>query len=396
MTAIDQLPSGFIKISLSCLMLIALAAGVAAQERVSRPEAKPLPSAVEAWANTPETFLRGLKLPVWPMPNDVRIWERNGRSSTRRKLISLLGELPPRPDPGKVRVTAIEDKGDYKLERFEFHNGADTIVPGLLMIPKGVKLPAPTIIALHHYGSSKDDVLINPLHSRPSVNDHIGTLLVKRGFVVAAIDSYFHGERVGSGPAGKTANAAQQELDLFKLNLWLGRNLWGMMIRDQQCLLDYLATRSEIDPSRIGVTGMSMGCALAHWVAALDDRVRVVAGVACFTRYRELLAYAGVKEHSIYYYVPGILKHFDAEALHALIAPRPHLELTGDRDNKAPLAGVQVLEKKLGQFYRLYGKEQDFRSIVYQNTGHEYLPEMKTEVADWFEKHLSPAQASKR
>jgi len=286
-------------------------------------------------------------------------------------------------------VTAREDRGDYILERFQFHNGVDTLVPGLLMIPKGVKLPAPTIVALHHYGSNKENVLINPLQSNPRVNDHVGTLLVKRGYIVAAIDAYFHGERIGRGPAGKTSNASQQEWELFKLNMWLGRNLWGMMIRDEQCLLDYLETRPEVDKKRIGATGMSMGCVRAQWLAALDDRIQVVVGVACFVHYTELIA-RGLKPHSIYFYVPGILKHFDTEALHALIAPRPHLELAGDHDDLAPLDGIEVLERKVAQIYRLYGKEENFRSVVYQNTGHEYLPEMKAQMLAWFEKYLPP------
>ena len=375
-----------------------LAAGVAcalptvsatAQERVARPEAKPLPPQNEPWSVMPEAFRRGLKLPDWPMPTDLRRWQQTGRAATRRQLVASFGDWPPRPDPSKVRVTAREDKGDFILERFEFYNGVDTVVPGLLMIPKGVRLPAPTVVALHHYGSSAADVLLNPEQSRPKVNDYVGGPLVKRGYVVAAIDSYFHGDRAGRGPAGQTANAAQQELDLFKLDLWLGRNLWGMMVRDEQCLLDYLETRPEVDKSRIGVTGMSMGCALAQWLAALDDRVRVVACVSCFTHYAELIAHGGLKEHSIYLYVPGVLQHFDTEALHALIAPRPHLELTGANDAKAPLDGVEVLERKLGQFYRLYGRGRNFRSVVYQNTGHEYLPEMKTEVLAWFDKYLA-------
>ena len=62
--------------------------------------------------------------------------------------------------------------------------------------------------------------------------------------------------------------------------LWQGRTLWGMMLRDEQCLLDYLATRPEVDMTRVGATGMSMGCTRAWWLAAIDDRIRVVVGVA--------------------------------------------------------------------------------------------------------------------
>jgi dienelactone hydrolase len=175
-------------------------------------------------------------------------------------------------------------------------------------------------------------------------------------------------------------------MSLFKLHLWQGRTLWGMMIRDEQCLIDYLETRKELDPKSIGATGMSMGCTRAWWVSALDDRVKVIVGVACFTRYTELLAHGS--SHGIYYFVPGILKHFDTEAILALTAPRPMLQLSGDQDHNAPPDGVEVLEKKLIEVYKLHGKPERFRSVLYKNTGHEYLPEMRNEMVAWFEKRL--------
>jgi hypothetical protein len=160
------------------------------------------------------------------------------------------------------------------------------------------------------------------------------------------------------------------------------------MVRDQQCLIDYLETRPEVDHKQIGISGMSMGCTTSWWVAALDERIQSTVGVACFTRYTELFAHGNLRSHGIYYFVPGVFAHFDTEAIHALIAPRPHLELSGDVDQGAPLDGVLMLEKKLIPIYRLYGKESNFKSIVYEKTGHEYLPEMRAAMVSWFEKTL--------
>ena len=364
------------------ILLVIMATETNAQERVARPDAKPAYVGA-AWTTVPEVMRQSIKFPNWPMPTNVRDWEKNGRAATRQTLISLLGDKPPRPDPAKVRVVSKEDKGDFSLERFEFHNGVDSVVPGVLLIPKAAKFPAPAVITMHHYGSNKQFVALDAANG-----DNCGMALVKAGFIVAAIDGYFHGDRVGTGPAGKAASASQQEQDLFKLNFWLGRNLWGMMVRDQQCLLDYLVTRPDVDAKRIGATGMSMGCTSAYWLAALDDRVAAIAGTACFTRYEQLIALGDMKAHGVYYYVPGVLKQFDTEAIHALIAPRPHLEQTGDADPTAPADGIAVLEGKLGALYKLYGKNENFRSVVYQNTGHEYLPEEKAAMVAWFEKHL--------
>jgi hypothetical protein len=86
--------------------------------------------------------------------------------------------------------------------------------------------------------------------------------------------------------------------------------------------------------------------------------------------------------------VPGVLKHFDTEAIYALVAPRPMLQLSGDQDGGAPTDGIVVLEKKLAAVYGLYGQAPRFRSVVYRGTGHEYLPEMKAEMLAWFEKYL--------
>ena len=64
------------------------------------------------------------------------------------------------------------------------------------------------------------------------------------------------------------------------------------------------------------------------------------------------------------------------------------LMLSGDQDGGAPTDGVLVLEKKLAAVYGLYGHGDKFRSVLYRDTGHEYLPEMKDEMLAWFEKHL--------
>lgn len=369
---------------LSAIILVALTTGLPAQIRVTPKESKGGPrylqSYADAWTDIPESF-RDLKVPEWPVPTDLKRWREKDRLATRATILGCLGEMPPRPSPQKVKVLSVEDRGDYTLEKFEFFNGADMTVPGILAIPKKHSGRAPVVIGMHGHSGSKSEYLPNPEREHSP-----GWMLVRNGYVVAAIDGYFNGERVGKGPRGKRDKAGEQELELFKRHLWQGRTLWGMMLRDEQCLLDYLATRPEVDMSRVGATGMSMGCTRAWWLAAVDERVHCIVGVACFTRYTELLAHRS--SHGIYYFVPGILKHFDTEAIYALVAPRPMLMLSGDQDYNAPPDGIEVLEKKLGAIYRLHGRPENFRSVLYKNTGHEYLPEMHEEMIDWFKRFL--------
>jgi dienelactone hydrolase len=371
--------------SRATVLLLALVSGIgpaSAQDRVKPQSARGGEPQGQPWAEVPEAF-RDLKLPVWPVPTDLARWKNVDSPKTRADLLRLLGAMPPRPDPAKVEVVSREEHDGYTLERFRFHNGVDAVVPGILLLPRGRKRPAPAIIGLHGHGSSKESVCTDAAHGQ-----YVGPGLARRGYVVAAIDAYFNGERVGRGPAGRLDDAQGQEASLFKLDLWLGRTLWGMMLRDEQSLIDYLQTRPEVDRDRIGATGMSMGCTRAWWLAAIDERIKAIVGVACFTRYTELIAHGNLRKHGIYYFVPGVLEHFDTEAIYALVAPRPMLMLSGDQDGGAPTDGIEVLEQKLGAVYRLYGEPGHFRSVVYEKTGHEYLPEMKVEMIAWFEEYL--------
>lgn len=336
----------------------------------------------ELWQDVPAYF-KFYPYPTFLVPDTKDEWTGTKREEVKKILLECLQEVPDRPANPEVKTLWREDRGGYFLEKIQFDNRVDSLVPGYVMIPKNLSIPAPAIIALHGHGSSKESVTIDAESSQK-----VGESLVAKGYIVAAIDSYFNGERLGTGPGGTGDDKRNQEHSFFKLHMWFGRNLWAMMLRDEQMLLDYLQTRAEVDQDRIGATGMSMGCTRAWWLAAIDERIKSIVGVACFTRYTDLIAHGNLRFHGIYYFVPNILKHFDTEAIFALIAPRPMLMLSGDQDGGAPVSGIEVLEKKVGEVYRLYEQPERFRSVIYKNTGHEYLPEMKEEMLAWFEKHL--------
>lgn len=339
----------------------------------------------EPWEGVPE-YYRNWKYPDFSFPENLTAW-KDQRLQVRETLENLIGEIPPRPSLPNVRTLSRVEKNGYILEKFVIDNETDSWIPGYLAIPANAKGKVPVIIGLHGHGSSKDNIF----GSETNTAQDVLALLISNGFAVMAIDSYFNGERKGKGPAGSLemqSNGPDQETSLFKINLWFGRSLWGMMLRDEQIAIDYLLTRPEFDSERIGVEGMSMGSTRAWWLAALDERIKAVVGIACFTRYRELIEQRQLKAHGIYYFVPGLLNHFDTEAVMGLIAPRPFLVLTGDSDAGSPLSGIRVLEKKLPVVYKLYGKESDFKSIVYENTGHVYTDEMKMEMLKWFKKYL--------
>jgi dienelactone hydrolase len=209
--------------------------------------------------------------------------------------------------------------------------------------------------------------------------------LTARGYVALCIDHWVFGER----------NHDTEE-DTFKAMLWEGRVLWGMMVYDSLRALDVLAARPDVDPARIATLGMSMGSTMAWWLAALDERVSAAACVACLTRYGDLLAHRALARHGIYYFVPGMLRHFDTEAVVSLIAPRPLLTLTGDRDPGSPVSGVRAIHRTCAAVYALHGRRDRLTDVVLPRTGHVYTPAMWRTTLGWLDRHLRPVGSAER
>lgn len=315
-------------------------------------------------------------------------WARK-RKVMRDELWTLLGDLPKRPKVPAVRTLSREDKGDYTLEKFEFDNGAGSVVPGYFLVPKQIKGKAPGLLYCHwhggHYDVGKEELFRTNALPVPA-----GPELARRGYVVCAIDAYCFGERNGKGPGGPGEKGGAGELTASKFNLWAGRTLWGMMVRDDLMALDYLCSRAEVDRGRVGVTGISMGATRTWWIMAMDERPKAGVAVCCWTRYQDLIAEGGLKYHGIYYFVPGVLKRFDTEAITSLAAPRALLFQSGELDGGSPVAGIRKMEPVVRQTYALYGAEAKFDSIVYPGVAHVYTPEMWQRTLVWLEKELKP------
>lgn len=340
----------------------------------------------------PEVLKGGFKSFDTPRPDSSRTWEEK-KAELRKTLGRLLGDMPPLFTP-EATVQRRESRDGYMLERVTFDNGVGDTVYGYVLIPLGEPKRRPAILYHHYHGGEyaqgKEEVLLKAFaHWKDGHQLITGEELARSGYVVLCIDAYAFGQRQSQGPAGEEEKGSQTEASLFKTFVWEGRTLWGMMVRDDLLALNYLVTRPEVDPQRIAAMGMSMGSTRTWWAAALDDRIKVAVSVACLTRYQSLIAQGEVRRHGIYYFVPNMLKEkIDAESVIGLIAPRAHLTLTGGRDAGSPADGVRKINEFQEHLYRLYGKEDAFRGLVYPGVGHSYTPEMWAETLGWLKRHL--------
>ena len=359
------------RIPSSCFLFAAFAAPILAQSE---------PAAAERW------LAKAGVAPAFAAPATKQEWESR-RQEIRAELWTLLGRLPPRPAVPNVRTLSREDRGDYILEKFQFDNEAGSTVPGYVFLPKDALSRHPAILYCHWHAGEYDlgkQELLEARHTPEAP----GPAFARRGYVVVGIDAPGFGERNGQGPDGPSERDMTAEETTAKFNLWVGRTFWGMMLRDDLMALDYLASRPEVDRDRIGVTGMSMGSTRTWWLMALDERLKTGVAIACMTRYQNLIRHGSIHEHDIGYFVPGMLDHFDSEAVIAMSAPRPILFQTGDRDGGSPVDGIHAIESAVRPVYALYGRGDDFQSLVYPGLGHVYTPQMWGRTLAWMDAHL--------
>jgi dienelactone hydrolase/lysophospholipase L1-like esterase len=325
------------------------------------------------------------KLPVgtFTVPASAEEWQKR-RPEVLAIARQSLGDLPPRPKPSATLISR-EIHTAFILESLTIPNGVDGTMTAMLLLPHERKERLPAVMWLHSSSYDHNQLLMRGYNGG---DEPFGEALVKAGFAVLAPDACWYGGRARTGPAGTAEEGRAQQETLMKLNLWFGRTLWGMFVRDDQVALDYLCSRPEIDTKRIGATGMSMGSTRSWWLAAMDERIACTVGVACLTRYQNLIAHGQLRQHGVYYFVNGILKHFDVEGVIALIAPRPFLALTGDLDAGSPADGIRVIEERVAKVYAAVGAKDRFASILYKDVGHAHTPVMRKETLAWLRRWL--------
>lgn len=317
-----------------------------------------------------------------PPKEEVVLAKQAAESKGERDLLyGFLGDLPDRQAVIASTTLGVEERPDYFLERLMLDlNGFET-VPAYFLRPLRAASHYPTILYSHAHGGNyvlgKDELITGRPELQPLP---YGEALARRGYAVLVLDHWNFGERRG-----------RTESELFKEMLWKGRVLFGLMVYDSLRAIDYLVSRPDVDARRLGALGMSMGSSLSWWTAALDERISAVADICCMTDFHTLLERRGLDGHGIYYYVPGLLKHFTTAKIQALICPRPHLSLAGEFDPLTPAEGLDRVDRQMKQLYGMAGAAGAWRLSRYK-VGHVETAAMRAEVLAFFHKTLGGAE----
>ncbi len=234
------------------------------------------------------------------------------RRQIRSGLISLLG-LPSIRGPVKG-VTLSADSGQgLHTEAVQIESEPGVRVVGWFVRSEQGPARRPVVL----YVSDKD---VNATVEEPSPLQE----MIQRGYAVCAVDLRGMGLSTPRPPAGGPVFYRGMQLaDRFAwTNLVLGKPAIGQRVWDILRVLDYLATRSDVDASRIRILGRGSAAIAAGMAALLDERVQSILLTQSIPSYQSIV---DAEDYSVTldWFLPGILQHFDLPDILASLSPRP-------------------------------------------------------------------------
>jgi len=249
---------------------------------------------------------------------------------------------------------------DYIREKIAFKGAEGLWVPGYLALPKNAAPPYPCILQIHGLTLSKQDWWDNnSWHSGAPLSPK----LLAEGFAVLAIDYPYHGDRSILNNFESTSRMLFRQRRIYKF-----RKMVINGVIDCRRALDYLEGREEIDSSRLGVIGSSIGGIMSLILTGVDSRIKVTTALVAPTLMRPI--YPGQ---------PNISAIAPYNFIRAFKG-RPLLMLMGRKDDFN-----YTLEEAQALFDLVQGKSKE---LIFYDSGHR-LPEEYTDNAlEWFLTHL--------
>jgi dienelactone hydrolase len=324
------------------------------------------------------------------------IFQQDQHELFRQQLGRALGGPWPKPCPLEPELGETIVQDGYRIERVSFLSEPDDQVPALLLVPEGVTgaQPAAAVCVWHqhngqyHLGKSEPAGLAgNPEH-------HTGAALARLGYVVLCIDALGFEERqnrvkpvdANGKPDGAGLKDGAYERFLFLRYVVRGKSLAWKNILDMRRAVDYLVTRREVDPERIGCYGHSMGSTHTWLVGPWEPRLKALVGNCCLPTYRGIECKQLL--HCFPNFIPGIYPHHDTPDIAALIAPRPlHLNF-GELDRGSPIDEARRAVKLIARTYQDLNATENFSHFIEPGVGHVLSEPMWEKVQTFFARHL--------
>ena len=348
-------------------------------------------------------------------------WKAAARPAFHRHL-----GFDPAPQPVTGEVTGVEERDGFRIETLRIRASAAYDIPARVLVPAGRGGRMPAVVALHCHGGQYAwgaAKLVSSPDDPPPLVDYRQRLyggrayaedLARRGFVVIVIDAFYFGERrlrpetlrdavpaeareafaslatLRAGSAERVAAenrvAGAFEAPVAKTLLAAGATWPGLLAWDDRRTVDYLATRADVDPARIGCIGLSGGGLRAACLAAADPRIKAACVVAWMSTLGEMLP-RHARRHTWMAWTPGLRASLDLPDAAALTAPGALLVQQCARDTLFPMEGMRGAVDKLERVYVKAGVPGRFRG-TFHDQPHSFPPPMQAEAFAWLERWL--------
>jgi dienelactone hydrolase len=289
----------------------------------------------------------------------------------------------------------------------------------LFLKPKDAKGRLPGILALHDHGGNKmfgyrkiaqmsDDL-------NPVMKDHRhyyggvswANELAKRGYAVLVHDTFTFGSRrvraadlapKARGDLKESQPESEEEIRAYNMfagehehlmakSLFSAGTTWpGVFIAEDQRALDYLCSRPDVDPERVGCGGLSGGGLRTVYLGGLDPRIACAVCVGMMTTWHDYLLNK-CYTHTWMIYIPGLPLDLDYPEVLGLRVPKPTLVLSDIDDDLFTLPEMKRADRMLSEVYAKAGAAERYHGSFYPG-GHKFDRDMQAEAFAWFDRWL--------
>ena len=307
------------------------------------------------------------------------------QSIVRKKLSEIMGPFPEKT-PLNILITGIIQRDGYRIEKLIYESLPGYYVTSALFIPENLKGRAPAI--LNPIGHST-------MSFRRDVYQHTIINLVQKGFIVFAYDPIGQGERLQyyDNESGKSRFPSNHEHSYPGAQCFIsGYSPAKYFIWDGIRGIDVLLSRPEVDPDRIGITGISGGGTSTTFISVFDDRILAAAPECFITNYNYLFKSEGPQdsEQNLFGLIYNGLDHPDFIELRA---PKPTLIMSTTRDFFS-IQGARETFQEAGKAFAALGAEGNLQ-MTEDDYGHGFTRKNREAMYAFFQKHLNnPGDAS--
>ena len=296
------------------------------------------------------------------------------------KLLEAIGPFPEKT-PLNPKVTGVIEKEGYRIEKIVFESHPGFFVPGCLFIPTRIRGKAPAV--LNVFGHEQESY-------HKALDQVIILNMVKKGIIVFAIDPLGQGEHVQYyDPEIKFSSIGYSVVEhsyFGNLCFLSGSSGAKYFAWDGIRAIDYLVSRQEVDPERIGVTGFSGGGTVTAYLGAFDPRVKVSVPCSWSTYNRRLMEMKGTQDAETIL-INGLKHGISFEDLLEVRAPKPTLLTFTSRDEYLSLQGAREAYREAGKAFSALG-QADHLQMVEDDSKHWVTPKIRGEIYRFFMKHF--------